>query len=135
MIRRPPRSTLFPYTTLFRSALEEMEEVLETLELAEREKTADEREIDQLRRALRGLHRGSERGPSGPRPPQYGQHQQRDNREQRSFRGGPERREPQGHRVENEAAQAESAHRDEPASSMSPPPTETPEDFEPPQPS
>src|SRR3712207_9554328 len=25
MIRRPPRSTLFPYTTLFRSALREME--------------------------------------------------------------------------------------------------------------
>src|SRR3712207_8155143 len=24
MIRRPPRSTLFPYTTLFRSALEEL---------------------------------------------------------------------------------------------------------------
>src|SRR5688500_19891645 len=24
MIRRPPRSTLFPYTTLFRSSLEEM---------------------------------------------------------------------------------------------------------------
>src|SRR3712207_8733600 len=27
MIRRPPRSTLFPYTTLFRSALGEAEEV------------------------------------------------------------------------------------------------------------
>src|SRR3712207_7406993 len=26
MIRRPPRSTLFPYTTLFRSALEEVED-------------------------------------------------------------------------------------------------------------
>src|SRR2546427_9297186 len=26
MIRRPPRSTLFPYTTLFRSRLEEREE-------------------------------------------------------------------------------------------------------------
>jgi hypothetical protein len=115
--------------TDLREALEEMEEVLETLELAEREKTADEREIDQLRRALRGLHRGPERGPGGPRPQQYGQHQQR------SFRGGPERRGPQGHRVENEAAQAESAHRDEPASSMSAPPPEAPEDFEPPQPS
>src|SRR3712207_7579624 len=28
MIRRPPRSTLFPYTTLFRSALEAQEQVL-----------------------------------------------------------------------------------------------------------
>src|SRR5687767_15394343 len=27
MIRRPPRSTLFPYTTLFRSALERLVEV------------------------------------------------------------------------------------------------------------
>src|SRR3712207_9549894 len=27
MIRRPPRSTLFPYTTLFRSALEDLREV------------------------------------------------------------------------------------------------------------
>src|SRR3712207_7129545 len=28
MIRRPPRSTLFPYTTLFRSLLGQVEEVL-----------------------------------------------------------------------------------------------------------
>ena len=27
MIRRPPRSTLFPYTTLFRSALEELKKL------------------------------------------------------------------------------------------------------------
>src|SRR2546429_3514359 len=27
MIRRPPRSTLFPYTTLFRSAIQQMEEL------------------------------------------------------------------------------------------------------------
>src|SRR5258708_27467950 len=27
MIRRPPRSTLFPYTTLFRSAVQELETV------------------------------------------------------------------------------------------------------------
>src|SRR3712207_7707161 len=35
MIRRPPRSTLFPYTTLFRSLV--AHEVLEQLELALRE--------------------------------------------------------------------------------------------------
>src|SRR3712207_7283319 len=29
MIRRPPRSTLFPYTTLFRSAVEQVAERLE----------------------------------------------------------------------------------------------------------
>src|SRR5947199_5891563 len=31
MIRRPPRSTLFPYTTLFRSLLNALDEVDETL--------------------------------------------------------------------------------------------------------
>src|SRR3712207_6104555 len=30
MIRRPPRSTLFPYTTLFRSVLDEVEEASKT---------------------------------------------------------------------------------------------------------
>src|SRR3712207_8236230 len=32
MIRRPPRSTLFPYTTLFRSGTEEGREVLEQVD-------------------------------------------------------------------------------------------------------
>src|SRR3989442_10520130 len=31
MIRRPPRSTLFPYTTLFRSAVERLREEIEAL--------------------------------------------------------------------------------------------------------
>jgi hypothetical protein len=34
-----------------------MEGVLETLELAERQKTADEHEIDSLRRSMRNLQR------------------------------------------------------------------------------
>src|SRR5256885_8132387 len=29
MIRRPPRSTLFPYTTLFRSSVQEIEDAIE----------------------------------------------------------------------------------------------------------
>src|SRR2546426_4431462 len=33
MIRRPPRSTLFPYTTLFRSAVADSERVLEGLDV------------------------------------------------------------------------------------------------------
>src|SRR3712207_8134854 len=33
MIRRPPRSTLFPYTTLFRSPLADRTTVLQTAEL------------------------------------------------------------------------------------------------------
>jgi hypothetical protein len=39
-----------------------MEEVLETLELAERQKTADEREIESLRRALGHLRRPRNEG-------------------------------------------------------------------------
>src|SRR2546428_8673426 len=34
MIRRPPRSTLFPYTTLFRSRPESREDAAEAVELA-----------------------------------------------------------------------------------------------------
>jgi hypothetical protein len=43
-------------------ALDEMEEVLETLELAERQKIDDEREIENLQRALRQLHRPRDGG-------------------------------------------------------------------------
>src|SRR5256885_5116956 len=35
MIRRPPRSTLFPYTTLFRSAIPEARRALEDVGLAD----------------------------------------------------------------------------------------------------
>jgi predicted RNase H-like nuclease (RuvC/YqgF family) len=45
-----------------RETLDEMEEVLETLELAERQKTADEREIESLRRALGHLRRPRNEG-------------------------------------------------------------------------
>src|SRR5436853_4564876 len=42
MIRRPPRSTLFPYTTLFRSAWDEDPEHLRTgLEQAARDRVRD----------------------------------------------------------------------------------------------
>src|SRR5258708_10471529 len=38
MIRRPPRSTLFPYTTLFRSGLLELRPVLAEFRVAEHER-------------------------------------------------------------------------------------------------
>src|SRR3712207_7189864 len=43
MIRRPPRSTLFPYTTLFRSLLDVHEHAvaLEDLEVAQRDRRRD----------------------------------------------------------------------------------------------
>ncbi len=51
-----------------KETLDDMEAVLETLELAERQQTADEQEIESLRRALRQLQRPRE----GNRPPQSG---------------------------------------------------------------
>jgi hypothetical protein len=52
-----------------RQVLDQMEEVLETLELAEVQKNADEREIESLRRSLRGDRRvsGGEHGFPPPR--------------------------------------------------------------------
>jgi len=47
-------------------ALDQMEEILELAELAERQKTADEQEIESLRRALRQL----QQRPRGSRPPE-----------------------------------------------------------------
>jgi len=41
-----------------RKTVDDMDEVLETLELAERQKDADEREIESLRRSLRQMHHG-----------------------------------------------------------------------------
>jgi predicted RNase H-like nuclease (RuvC/YqgF family) len=49
--------------------LEQMEEVRELVELAERQKSADEREIESLRRALRRIQ--SPRGHKGT-PPERG---------------------------------------------------------------
>src|SRR2546425_3736232 len=56
MIRRPPRSTLFPYTTLFRSAFERDEQVLrleitvhDSLAVRRRQATGElDRVIEQL---------------------------------------------------------------------------------------
>src|SRR2546422_8326698 len=53
MIRRPPRSTLFPYTTLFRS--------LERLQQEEAARRADEGQLEELRRSMAALDRRIER--------------------------------------------------------------------------
>jgi len=49
-------------------ALEQMEEVQELVEVADRQKSADEREIESLRRALRRIQppRGHKDTPPGP---------------------------------------------------------------------
>src|SRR5689334_24739449 len=59
MPRRPPRSTLFPYTTLFRSRPHEVRIVAEADELADRSREDDaEKEAERRHR-----HREPERGP------------------------------------------------------------------------
>lgn len=45
-----------------RGALDDMDELLEMLEMFERQKNADEREIESLRRALRQIHRPRDAG-------------------------------------------------------------------------
>ena len=52
-----------------KETLDDMEEVLETLEFAERQKNADEREIESMRRALRQLQRPREVGVHSERRP------------------------------------------------------------------
>ena len=52
---------------LLKQTLDQMEEVLEIVELAERQKLADEREIESLRRELRKIHRPSSSQPEASR--------------------------------------------------------------------
>src|SRR2546422_4279397 len=65
MIRRPPRSTLFPYTTLFRSPVEAARErhLVEPRRAAERERLADQRQGDEAvdpRRTIAEARRSEE---------------------------------------------------------------------------
>src|SRR3712207_7897251 len=82
MIRRPPRSTLFPYTTLFRSQVELGQRELRALgrdaevtrqrELeADAEGEAVEQRDHRLRAALRGRHVRSEEHTSELQSRQY----------------------------------------------------------------
>lgn len=67
-----------------KGAVEQMEEVLELVELAERQKIADEREIETLRRQLRRIHQPQER-----REPY--REQRRDRHQERQSEPTPER--------------------------------------------
>src|SRR5688572_31635295 len=63
MIRRPPRSTLFPYTTLFRSALR-MQDAGGAVEAGERRRLRHGRGLELGRRADRLEQLVLERAPS-----------------------------------------------------------------------
>src|SRR5256885_8068610 len=59
MIRRPPRSTLFPYTTLFRShvGLQRRRHVDRTVRVLEVLEQRHQRASDRESRAVQGVHR------------------------------------------------------------------------------
>src|SRR3712207_8088872 len=54
MIRRPPRSTLFPYTTLFRSVHERADHAHRAENDERRPEDADEEPTDRVRQELEG---------------------------------------------------------------------------------
>src|SRR5690349_23816790 len=56
MIRRPPRSTLFPYTTLFRSAVGAVQERLRRLVRLERGEADAGRAVERERLAVQRRH-------------------------------------------------------------------------------
>src|SRR5260370_29822126 len=85
MIRRPPRSTLFPYTTLFRSPVTQQRLALPrrhrdvALPLEEERAQRSEEHTSELqshlnlvcRLLLEKKSRGTRRGGSEPRPPEH----------------------------------------------------------------
>src|SRR5258705_9597192 len=58
MIRRPPRSTLFPYTTLFRSPFTGVPFLLKDLDLLEGTRTTSGATIDRKSTRLNSSHLG-----------------------------------------------------------------------------
>src|SRR3712207_8752127 len=71
MIRRPPRSTLFPYTTLFRSLTLARAEADELLERAQRERESLELQLEEARARLARLQGRSEEHTSELQSRQY----------------------------------------------------------------
>src|SRR3712207_9163001 len=61
MIRRPPRSTLFPYTTLFRSLPEQVVERADVRVEQEPEQDPDDRDAEHVRREVDRTEEGPPR--------------------------------------------------------------------------
>src|SRR5437588_7628725 len=59
MIRRPPRSTLFPYTTLFRSVRSEVEQIIRDGSLVVPDLGVETLQVTSADAALRGVPVGS----------------------------------------------------------------------------
>jgi len=101
--------------------VDRIDEILELVEVAERQKLADERELDNLRRALRRIqpprqsqgnepHRGQSRGEGRPRP-EYAPARH----EQSQAHHEPAPEVPANARAEAEASQESDFHRESPA--------------------
>ena len=74
-----------------KGAVDQMEDVLELVELAERQKLADEREIDSLRRALRQINPRPESRRGGDEPRRSGNDRRPSDRDPRRSGGTPQR--------------------------------------------
>ncbi len=95
-----------------KSLLDELDEVLELVEVADRQKLADEREIDELRRALRRIQPPRQ----SPPPPQ-----------QQFSQRGPRRDEPREQREQREPRRDQRDQREQPPRSAEPPVQREPE--------
>src|SRR2546430_17284206 len=78
MIRRPPRSTLFPYTTLFRSEAQQLEQEVERALLRARFERHDKQHVlDELRKAADDVRpRVPDVEPQGPGDEQVLDHEE-----------------------------------------------------------
>ena len=106
--------------------IDELDEILELVELAERQKLADEREIDELRRALRRIQvpRHQSPPPQQLRGPRH-EDQQRGYRDQHHH---PRRDEPRPSRPEpsENAPRSEASRQEEPRPQDAPEPPDQP---------
>jgi hypothetical protein len=85
-----------------KQAVDQMEDVLELVELAERQKLADEREIDALRRAMRTIHSRPEPRRGGDEPRRSGNQSRRNDDDARRSAEAPQRGGQEPHASEDE---------------------------------
>ena len=85
-----------------KGAVDQMEDVLELVELAERQKLADEREIDALRRAMRSIHSRPEPRRGGDEPRRSGRQGRRNDEYPRRSAEAPQRGGQEPHPGEDE---------------------------------
>src|SRR5438128_7741820 len=72
MIRPPPRSTLFPYTTLFRSAYQQKESTARVASIMENTNLSKQQQVSEIMLGKIGVFQDRKSGSAGmPRPISY----------------------------------------------------------------